>query len=326
MLTIPIQVSGDVWNNRSDVKQLLDQTVSGQQIMLDLCSEGPSLRRLGVTELVDQYNLNVSITRWSNGVESVPYQRVFCNANSHFFPMSHHYWVDETPNKASAEFRFAMFQGRGCPSRNRILYDAYHVWPGKFLLSKMHSRHAKSWIDTSKNTSISLESLSEWFTDVDAAQQWFENCPINSIDNRVIQDQYQIPEVSSGEMARSLLLNHYRRFNVELVCETYTRGKCFFPTEKTIRPMVGNRLLLVYGPIDYLRNLQNAGFRTFDTLWDESYDQYEGPIRWKKMSELIDNLASMPAPQWQNIVEKSLEITQHNRNKIRQIIRDLKGI
>jgi hypothetical protein len=90
--------------------------------------------------------------------------------------------------------------------------------------------------------------------------------------------------------------------------------------------MVGNRPLLVYGPVDYLRNLQNAGFRTFDALWDESYDRFEGPLRWKKMSELIDNLASMPAAQWQNIIEKSLEITQHNRNKVRQIIRDLKGI
>lgn len=326
MLTIPIQVSGDVWNNRSEVKQLLDQTVPNQKIMLDLCSEGPSLRRLGVTDLIDQYDLDVSITRWSNGVESVPYRRVFCNSNSHFFPMSHHYWVNEIPNRPLADFRFALFQGRGCPSRNRILYDAYHVWSGKFLLSKMHSRHAKSWIDTPNHTSISLESLSEWFDNVEVAQQWFDTCPIGSIDSHVIQDQYQIPEVSSGNMARSLLLNHYGRFNVELICETYTRGKCFFPTEKTIRPMVGNRLFLVYGPIGYLSNLRNIGFRTFDTLWDESYDRYEGPVRWKKMSAVIDNLVAKSDVDWKNIVEHAHAITQHNRNKVREIIRDLKGI
>ena len=325
MLTIPIQVSGDLWNNRNGAKQQLDQTVPGQEIMLDLCSEGPSLRRLGVTELVDQYNLSVSITRWSNGIEQVPYHRVYCNSNSHFFPMSHHYWIDEISNVLPAEFRFGLFLGRGCPSRNRILYDVANCWHDKFLLSKMKNRHGDSWENRAPNGSVQPESSAEWFDDEESAKQWFENCPVSSIDNHVIQDQYLIPEVSSGDMARSLF-QHYSRFNVELVCETYTLGETFFPTEKTIRPMVGNRPFVVYGPINYLTNLRNRGFRTFETLWDESYDQLEGLERWKAMSVLIGHLADLPALQWQHIVQQSLEITQHNRTIVREIIRDLKGI
>lgn len=325
MLTIPIQVSGDVWNNRSDVKQLLDQTVPGQEVMLDLCSEGPSLRRLGVTELIDQYDLTVSITRWSNGIESVPYRRVFCNSNSHFFPMSHHYWTDEIDNDESAEFRFALFQGRGCPSRNRILYDVYHRYRQHFLLSKMHSRHNNSWGIKHLPHQILGESMSQWFGNVNAVESWFDNCPVTSIDHRVIQDQYAIPEVSAGQMASSLM-QHYPKFNVELVCETYTLGETFFPTEKTVRPMVGNRPFIVYGPVNYLRNLQQLGFQTFAEVWDESYDQYEGQQRWQAIQRLIEQSIAMTADEWNRVLFQCRNITQHNRSIVRKMIRDLKRI
>lgn len=325
MLTIPIQVSGDVWNNRSDVKEMLDHTTPGQEIMLDLCSEGPSLRRLGIVDLISQYNLNVSITRWSNSIERVPYTRVECNDNSHFFPMSHHYWVDEIANTVPSEFRFALFQGRGCYSRNRILYDVFNQWSNQFLLSKMSSNHGDKWGTRFSSQSIDTEDVSQWFSDVGDITTWLNNCTIDSIDNYVIQDQYHIPEVSSGIMARSLF-HHYPRFNVELVCETYTLGETFFPTEKTIRPMVGSRPFIVYGPKNYLKNLHQRGFRTFENCWDESYDQYEGPVRWQAMKELISNLVSADTHHWQNIINNTVDTTKHNRNLVRQIIRDLKGI
>jgi hypothetical protein len=126
-------------------------------------------------------------------------------------------------------------------------------------------------------------------------------------------------------MARSLM-QHYPRFNVELVCETYTLGETFFPTEKTIRPMVGNKPFVVYGPANYLNNLKQLGFRTFDDVWDESYDQYEGPQRWFSMRGLIDQLAQISSTQWTQILQHCAQITQHNRSIVRKIIYDLKGI
>jgi hypothetical protein len=325
MLTIPIQVSGDCWNNRSAVKEQLDQTSPGDSVMLDLCSEGPSLRRLGVIELLEQYNLDVAITRWSNSVEPVPFRLVYCNVNSHFFPMSHHYWVNEIENRSNAEFRFALFQGRGCPSRNRILFDAYHQYRPHFLLSKMQNRIGHSWGFNQLPHHVTCESVSQWFDDFDSAKQWFDNCPVTSIDNHVVQDQFAIPEVSSGDMARSIM-QHYPRFNVELVCETYTLGKTFFPTEKTVRPMVGNRPFVVYGPKNYLNNLQQRGFQTFGNVWDESYDRLEGPQRWQAIQQLIDHLVAMSSAEWAQIIHQCKQITKHNRTVVRQIIHDLKGI
>ena len=323
MLTIPIQVSGDAWNNRVEVEEILKTLNSNTSIMLDLCSEGPSLRRLGVIDLFEQFNFDVSITRWSNGVENVPFQRHFCNGQSHFYPMSRHYWIDEIKNNSAAEFKFGLFLGRNTYSRHRILYDAFHCWPGKFLLSKIPNSYGNSW---NVNQYMMLETPGEWFKNVEQAQTWFENCPVPSLDNQVVQNYFTIPELSLGELTKSLL-GHYPRFNIELVCETYTLGDTFFPTEKTTRPIVGNKPFIVYGPIGFLKNLRSTeGFLTFGDLWDESYDELEGPQRWESITQLIDYLSSLNELQWTNIIRRASEITAHNRNILEKIINDRKKL
>jgi hypothetical protein len=239
--------------------------------------------------------------------------------------MSHHYWVDQIDNRNNAEFRFALFQGRGCPSRNRILYDVYHQYGPHFLLSKMQNRVGNSWGFNQLPHQISCESVSQWFDNFDSVKPWFDNCPVTSIDNHIVQDQFVIPEVSMGQMARSIM-QHYPRFNVELVCETYTLGKTFFPTEKTVRPMVGNKPFIVYGPKNYLNNLQQRRFQTFGNIWDESYDNLEGPQRWQAIKQLVDQLVAMSPTEWDQIIHQCKQITKHNRTVVRQIIHDLKGI
>lgn len=311
MLTIPIQVSGDIWNNRNEVEELLKTLEPNTSIMLDACSEGPSLRYLGVVDLFEQYNFDVSVTRWSNAVETVPFQRHFCNSQSHFYPMATHYWTEEKYNNPTAEFKFGLFLGRDTTARNQILYDAFHRWPDRFLLSKMSNLHSKTQKLNSNNT----------------VENWINTCPVSSLQGYTIQDQYKIPELSTGQMMSTLIKDHYPRFNIELVCETYTLGDTFFPTEKTVRPIVGNKPFIVYGPKGFLSNLRSTErFRTFDDLWDESYDQLEGQQRWDAICYLIDQLSALPESQWIEIIHRASTITNHNRNILENIINDRKKL
>lgn len=316
MITIPIQVSdADTWSNKQQVKELLDQLTPGESILLDLCSEGPSLHSIGVVDFLNNYNLDIHITRWSNSVESVPYKKKFCNETSHFYSMSYHYWTDEIENYQVGH-KFGLFIGRNSLARNRIMYDVYHQLPQQFLMSKMQNVYGRSWIDSD-----------EWFNDAEknSVKDWILNCTVTSLDNHTVQDQYQIPEVSSGNLARSLL-GHYNKFNVELVCETYTVGQTFFPTEKTVRPIVGSKPFIVYGPAGYLNNLQQQGFRTFNNVWDESYDNYQGPQRWNAMLKLLKHLSSLSPEQWTLILDQTTDTIRHNREVLRKIIRRVKGI
>jgi hypothetical protein len=323
MFTIPIQVTGDAWNNRTQVKELLDQTHPGQSVILDLFSEGPSLQKLGVVDLVDQYNLNVYVTRWCNGVENVSYYKNKCNSQSHFFPMAQHYWIDSIENKPTTEYRFGVFLGRNTYSRNRILYDAAHCWPDYFLLSKIPNLYSDNW---TVNQYMTLETADAWFDNVENAQQWFSANPIPSLDKQIVQNYFTLPELSPAQMTTSLL-NHYPRFNVELICESYTLGDAFFPTEKTVRPIVGNKPFIVYGPKNYLNNLrEQEGFQTFNSIWNEDYDQLEGVPRWQAISQLIDSLILQGKEQWADTIQQASVITQHNRKILEKIINDRKKL
>jgi hypothetical protein len=101
-----------------------------------------------------------------------------------------------------------------------------------------------------------------------------------------VQDQY---DASAPDTNRSLL-QFYDRFQIELVAESMTRGPSFFPTEKTVRPIVGCRPFLIFGCRHHLHYLRNNGFRTFDTLWNEDYDELEGAERWHAIKEVIEHV------------------------------------
>lgn len=323
MITIPIQVTGDVWNNHQAVKTQLDALQPNSSITLDLFSEGPSLYRLGVVDLLNQYDFDVTVIRWTNGSESIPFRQQDCNKQSHFFPMALHYWTDEISNDYNAPFRFALFLGRNTYSRHRILYDCANLWPNHFLLSKIPNLYSNNW---AVNQYMVLEQAEQWFDNVDLVKAWFESCPVTSIDNEVVQNYFAVPELSAGKLTTSLL-NHYSKFNIEIVCETYTLGDTFFPTEKTARPIVGNRPFVVYGPRGFLRNLKaTEGFKTFDSLWDESYDELEGPERWTAMRQLIESLLSLDSIQWAKLIQQASAITQHNRTVLKKIIDERKKI
>jgi len=322
MITIPIQVSGDAWNNRKEVEEILSTISTDTKITLDLHSEGPSLYKLGLVELFQNYQ-DVTITKWANNVELVPFEKYMCSFESHFYPHAKSYWRPQWPGKIDnvvlTDFRFGLFLGRSTISRNRILYDASTKWHNNFLISKLRNTSTLSIWDTNP---CSLELFDEWFDDIDCAQEWFNKCQISSLDNHTIQDQYRIPEVSSAKLALSLL-EFYKKFNVELVCESYTLGTTFFPTEKTVRPIVGNRPFIVYGPVNFLQNLKTQeGFKTFDHLWDESYDRLEGRARWDAITKLVDNLTALDNTQWNEIIKEASVITAHNQVVLRKIIND----
>lgn len=65
----------------------------------------------------------------------------------------------------------------------------------------------------------------------------------------------------------------YNRTRYTLVAETQTNNEFSFFTEKIVKPMLAKRLFIVCSGQYYLRNLQKLGFRTFNGLVNEGYDE-----------------------------------------------------
>jgi len=76
-------------------------------------------------------------------------------------------------------------------------------------------------------------------------------------------------------------LSIYGQSAYTVVTETNFENSFNFYTEKIVKPILGKRLFVAIAGQNYLKNLRQFGFRTFDGIIDESYDAIEdNETRW----------------------------------------------
>ena len=293
-VTINLIFWGDEWINRdSIIKQLCDIPIDDQVIM-HTQHEGISLRASGVLEVIDKW---VSTTNRSpdtvlintpNHYEKINYK--FDNKLSlhpHFFKPGQLDYYRNYSQLTKFGKLFGLFLGRYTQVRNIIAADIIADYRQHFLISIMQGDR--------------LEASQWWNSEIET---------IGSLDHMTIDNQYD-----GNHNTNQSLLTFYNDFQIELVVETVTLGEAFFPTEKTIRPIMGSKPFIIYAYMDFLKNIQELGFRTFSELWSEEYDQLEGIPRWNCIKLLIANIIEQGYDC--NIAN---EIVQYNYNYLQKII------
>lgn len=87
---------------------------------------------------------------------------------------------------------------------------------------------------------------------------------------------------------------------------------CF--TEKIAKPLIARRLFIVFSGYKFLYNLRRMGFKTFDGIIDESYDnQMDDNTRYDMAFREVQNLCTTNQA---TILEKIKPIVEHNHNLI----------
>lgn len=82
-------------------------------------------------------------------------------------------------------------------------------------------------------------------------------------------------------LSQIIPIDIYNNTNYSVVAETNCSNKYSFFTEKTVKPILARRLFVMFAGQHYLQNLRNMGFKTFDTVIDESYDnEVDDSTRW----------------------------------------------
>jgi hypothetical protein len=311
MISISVAVCGDDWVNRDIVVNQLLTSNCQEPIVLNLNAEGPSLHALGIVDVVQDFlhksgqsENQVYVENWSNSVEEIPFQRLNRHLLSHFFWLSDNY-QQSIPLTRTSEYLFGYFVGRRSVPRHVMLQQIQQHYSKNFLLSLMNTRDYLRW-----NT---LDNIQDWVSDWEPFDQWRKSVDIPCLDGMSVQDQY-----SENKNTNASLLKWYPKFDIELVAETYTHGNTFFPTEKTVRPIMAKKSLLIYGPQNYLKRLQHLGFRTWNDIWDESYDHETGPKRWNSIKKIIDHLITCDQEQ---LYQQCLPIVEHNRQHADTLIK-----
>jgi len=102
----------------------------------------------------------------------------------------------------------------------------------------------------------------------------------------------------------------------EIVPETLCNFGNFI-TEKTTKPLATKTPFLVLANPGYLKFLQKNGFKTFDTLIDESYDSI--PNLEERIDAMIDQVETIIENGAENFYRASLDILNHNQNRLLEL-------
>jgi len=93
-----------------------------------------------------------------------------------------------------------------------------------------------------------------------------------------------------------------------------------FITEKTWRNLLNGHPMVWIGTRHTAKMLQHLGFKTFNSLWDESYDEVRNPLdRFYMATNIINELCQKTDEEWLELQEKALPILKHNQNKMLEL-------
>lgn len=103
----------------------------------------------------------------------------------------------------------------------------------------------------------------------------------------------------------------YNQTAYSIVAETKFDNYYTFYTEKTVKPILAKRLFIVFAGQYHLSNLRKLGFKTFNGIIDESYDNVEDQtLRFNLAMEQVQYLICQPQDQ---IFREIESIVLHNQ-------------
>jgi hypothetical protein len=110
------------------------------------------------------------------------------------------------------------------------------------------------------------------------------------------------------------LFNESSESLLYLVTETVATGRRHHLTEKTFKPVALGMPFVIVGTQGSLKYLRSYGFRTFEGIWDESYDDAEDDVRIELIASLLRSLDELPVDAKQDLFEQCREVIEHNWN------------
>jgi len=185
-------------------------------------------------------------------------------------------------------------------ARQHRLLMLYHMFKNKL---------DHNWIscpDTCPAEHISIhqavKKLNHIYPDIETVfeQTNFPKCFPN--ENNSPMHSYQLSLFD--ECAESLLY---------VVTETVADGHRQHLTEKTFKPICLNMPFVIVGTAGSLEYLRSYGFKTFGSLWNESYDEETDDVkRIEMIGKLLKELDGLSPGEKQQLFRHASTITQHN--------------
>ena len=223
---------------------------------------------------------------------------------------------------------WALFVGRRTTPRLLALYNIWQdaILKEKCLLSKMIELPFPI-LQPFDQAHMFFDQLDDWMPIQNPIEKslihehfrsFCDTMPVDSVDGCKITDQYTNTVGSDNRNVNltTNLINLSGKYLFEITFETMTRGLTFTPSEKTIRTIMAEKPLVVYAPKNFLQQMQRLGFKTFGNLWNEDYDQFEGPDRYKQIMTIVKYIATLSSGEQLKLYDNSRQICSYNKQHL----------
>jgi len=143
--------------------------------------------------------------------------------------------------------------------------------------------------------------------------QWIDTVDTNTIvDKRFTSFNRTMYEGIETGFSQIIPIDIYNQTAYSIIAETNYDNSFSFFTEKTAKPIISRRLFVPFSGQYFLNNLKKVGFKTFDIVIDESFDQIENyNERWKMAFEQVIKLTKM---NQREVLDSIQPILEHNYN------------
>jgi hypothetical protein len=162
-------------------------------------------------------------------------------------------------------------------------------------------------VDNSLVDKVIMTYLTDRSKTIDQQGIWEVDVPDGTF-NTITQVNHLGKSITLSQLISTNIYNHSA---YTVVAETNYDNQYSFYTEKIVKPILAERLFIVFSGQHYLRNLRRLGFKTFDCIIDETYDTIEdNDQRFKLACEQITYLINQSQEE---ILAKIRPITEHNK-------------
>lgn len=120
---------------------------------------------------------------------------------------------------------------------------------------------------------------------------------------------FNYPELKNTNIW-ALQLPFLQKSLINLVTESAYSYPVPHPSEKLVKPILSKRGFILVGPCGLLKVIKEFGFKSFDTIWDESYDSIVDPSR--RLLEIVNLLEELSTQDLTNLTRQVKSIAEYN--------------
>lgn len=231
---------------------------------------------------------------------TVDYSNYWFRTSSHFYLKESSYILNKLNSFSIKKYYFDILYGTPKDHRNYI-QEVVQTISDRYRNKLFETPILNTSTNTMHNNTMQVHKHNIWEPEM------------NPTANDVYVEYYGYRKMHPSQV---IPIQIYKDTAFSLVMETYYDNEFSFFTEKTVKPIIAKRLFLIAGGQYYLKNLQKLGFKTFNGIIDESYD--EEPNYRKRCDMILEEMKKLIDQPQRAIYKKALPIIMHNYKHLAQ--------